>query len=58
VEWLGQLQPELFLATGFCEEAELSILSLSLANWALVSFSAFLVVAGWALFRACQVINR
>jgi disulfide bond formation protein DsbB len=58
VEWLGQLQPELFLATGFCEEAELSILGLSLANWALVSFSAFLVAAGWALFRACQVINR
>jgi disulfide bond formation protein DsbB len=58
VEWLGQLQPELFLATGFCEEAELSILGLSLANWALVSFSAFLVAAGWALFRARQVIDR
>ncbi len=58
VEWLGQLQPELFLATGFCEEAELSILGLSLANWALVSFIAFLVAAGWALFRASQVIER
>jgi disulfide bond formation protein DsbB len=50
VEWLGQRMPELFLATGFCEEKELEILGLSLANWALVSFSAFLVLALWALF--------
>jgi len=58
VEWLGQLQPELFLATGFCEEAELSILGLSLANWALVSFTTFLVTASWALIRARQVHSR
>ena len=50
VEWLGQRMPELFLATGFCEEKELEILGLSLANWALISFSAFLVLALWALF--------
>ena len=49
VEWLGRLQPDLFLATGFCENAELSILGLSLANWALVSHSAFLVFALLAL---------
>jgi len=42
--------PELFLATGFCEEKELEILGLSLANWALVSFSAFLVLTLFALF--------
>jgi disulfide bond formation protein DsbB len=58
VEWLGQLQPDLFLATGFCEEAELSILGLSLANWALVSFTALLGVAAWALIRARRVDSR
>jgi len=51
VEWLGQQLPELFLATGFCEEAEISILGLSLANWALLSFAAFFLVALWALFN-------
>jgi protein dithiol:quinone oxidoreductase len=51
VEWLGQLSPELFLATGFCEEAELSILGLSLAHWSLLSFSVFLLAALWALFH-------
>lgn len=42
VEWLGQIQPELFLATGFCEEAELTILKLSLANWSALGFIACL----------------
>lgn len=51
VEWLGQQLPELFLATGFCEEAELSILGLSLANWALLSFASFFLFALWALFN-------
>lgn len=51
VDWLGQRMPELFLATGFCEESELSILGLSLANWAMVSFAAFLILALWALFN-------
>jgi disulfide bond formation protein DsbB len=49
VEWLGQRIPSLFLATGFCEEPELIILGLSLANWALVSFAACLVAGAWAL---------
>lgn len=52
VEWLGQQLPELFLATGFCEEAELSILGLSLANWALLSFATFFLIALWALFKS------
>ena len=51
VEWLGQQVPSLFLATGFCEEAELVIFGLSLANWALVSFAACLIAAAWALWR-------
>ncbi|MGQ9686663.1 MAG: disulfide bond formation protein B [Thiobacillaceae bacterium] len=50
VEWLGQRLPELFLATGFCEETELVLLGLSLTNWALVSFAAFLFIALWALY--------
>jgi disulfide bond formation protein DsbB len=45
VEWLGRLQPDLFLATGFCENAELSIMGLTLANWALVAHVAFLASA-------------
>jgi disulfide bond formation protein DsbB len=51
VEWLAMQVPELFLATGFCEKAELSILGLTLANWALLIFTAFLVVALRALFN-------
>lgn len=47
VEWLGAQVPALFLATGFCEEEELVILGLSLANWALVSFLAVLALALW-----------
>jgi disulfide bond formation protein DsbB len=50
VEWLGQRQPDLFLATGFCEETELVILGLSLAGWALVSFLGCLGLAVWALW--------
>ncbi len=45
VEWLGQRLPELFLATGFCEEKELVILGLSLANWALIAFAVFFGLA-------------
>lgn len=49
VEWLGQLQPELFLATGFCEEVEMTILKLSLANWSVLGFAVCLVLAYRAL---------
>ena len=49
VDWLGQQVPPLFLATGFCEEAELVIFGLSLAHWALASFAACLMAAAWAL---------
>ncbi|MFN3595234.1 MAG: disulfide bond formation protein B [Thiobacillaceae bacterium] len=51
VEWLGQRVPELFLATGFCEEKELVILGLSLANWALIAFACFFILALWALSK-------
>lgn len=54
VEWLGQQVPALFLATGFCEEKELLILGLSLANWALLCFVLTLAAAGWALRRGAR----
>lgn len=37
-EWLGTLSTDLFLVTGFCEDPELFIGGLSLANWALLCF--------------------
>lgn len=49
VEWLGRLQPELFLATGACENKELTILGLSLANLAFLAFLACAAVAVTAL---------
>jgi disulfide bond formation protein DsbB len=45
VEWLGQLQPELFLATGFCEDKELTLLGLSLANLAFLIYLACAMLA-------------
>jgi disulfide bond formation protein DsbB len=51
VDWLGQQVPSLFLATGLCEEEQLVIFGLSLANWALLCFSACLGAAAWALWR-------
>ena len=52
VEWLGQQAPALFLATGFCEDDGLSILGLSLANWALILFVLCLGAGIWGLFRS------
>ncbi|WP_373510720.1 disulfide bond formation protein B [Thiocapsa sp.] len=51
VEWLGQQVPSLFMASGFCEDRELVILGLSLANWAFLFFLAILVAGAWALWR-------
>lgn len=45
VEWLGQLQPELFLATGFCEDKELTLFGLSLANLAFLTYLACVALA-------------
>lgn len=52
VEWLGQLQPELFLAMGFCEDKELTLLGLSLANLAFLAFLACVALALPASKRA------
>ncbi len=54
VEQLGNWAPDLFLATGLCDEPALVILSLSLANWALIAFLGCLVVAGWAIARCVR----
>lgn len=43
VDWLGRQAPDLFLATGLCQDVELTILKLSLAQWALVAYSAALI---------------
>ncbi len=51
IEWLGQQVPALFLATGFCEDKELVVLSLSLANWAFLAFAVCLTASGWALWH-------
>ena len=47
VEWLGLKSPTLFMASGFCEDTELVILGLSLANWALLTFAAMLAASLW-----------
>lgn len=49
VEWLGMQWPALFMASGFCEDRELVILGLSLANWALALYLAVLMLALWSL---------
>ncbi|WP_295393686.1 disulfide bond formation protein B [uncultured Thiodictyon sp.] len=49
VDWLGERLPQLFLATGFCEEPGPLILGLTLPHWALVGFSGYLLVALWAI---------
>ncbi len=49
VEWLGGVWPSWFLATGFCSSRDWVFLSLSLANWSLLVFSAILL-AGWWLW--------
>lgn len=55
VEWLGQLQPELFLATGFCEDKELTLLGLSLAN---LAFLAYLACAALAVLAIKHAISH
>ncbi|MCF7977788.1 MAG: disulfide bond formation protein B [Chromatiaceae bacterium] len=56
VEWLGRLQPTLFMATGFCEDLALVILGLSLAQWALLAFLLALGLSLWLLSGAPSVV--
>ena len=59
VEWLGSISPELFLATGFCEEAEMTILGLSLAQWSVLGFAAclFLAYRAWRPARERRIFR-
>lgn len=45
VDWLGMLHPGLFLATGFCAGRDWLFLNLSMANWSVVVFAAYLLAA-------------
>lgn len=47
VDWLGMQWPFMFMATGFCTSKE-SILGLSMANWSIPCFLAFLIAGLWA----------
>lgn len=50
VDWLGQKAPDLFLATGLCQEVEWSFMKVSFAGWALIAF-AIALLAGLAALR-------
>jgi disulfide bond formation protein DsbB len=54
VYFLSDRIPSLFGVTGLCEDEELVILGLSLANWALVAFLSSFMVATWAMFGKRQ----
>lgn len=42
VDWLSAMWPSLFMVTGSCSSKEWALLGLSLANWSLICFLAFL----------------
>jgi len=46
VDWLGMKWPLMFMATGFCTSKE-SVLGLTMANWSIPCFLAFLVAGLW-----------
>lgn len=45
VDWLGSVNPELFLATGFCASRDWTFLGLSMANWSVIVFLAIIMYA-------------
>lgn len=50
IDWLGELSPTFFMATGFCGSKDLLILGLSLANWSFLILAGFLVASAWLIF--------
>ncbi len=58
VDWLGNHYPTLFMATGFCEDKELEIFWLSLANWSFLCFCFFAIASFWLLLRQIRGNNR
>ena len=51
VYYLSDAWPALFQVSGFCEDKELVIFGLSLANWAVLCFAAGVAAALWALLQ-------
>lgn len=49
VDWLGVQWPYMFMATGFCTSKEV-ILGLTMANWSIGCFGAFLLIGLWIGF--------
>ena len=43
IDWLGEMYPLFFMATGFCGSKDLVIIGLALANWSFLIFFAFLL---------------
>lgn len=58
VDWLGNQYPNLFMATGFCEDKELEIFGLSLANWSFLCFCFFAMATFWLLLRQIRGNNE
>lgn len=57
VEWLGQLSPQIFMVTGFCESKELMVLGLSLANYSFIAFAGFAIGIFLLLFRKRKALH-
>ncbi len=49
VDWLGMQWPFMFMATGFCTSKE-NIFGLTMANWSIACFIAFLLLGLWIGF--------
>ena len=49
VDWLGMQWPFMFMATGFCTSKDY-ILGLTMANWSIGCFAAFLLAGLWVGF--------
>lgn len=50
IDWLGEVSPTFFMATGFCGSKDLVVLGLSLANWSFLILAGFLCASAWLLF--------
>ena len=46
VDWFGVRWPAMFMATGFCSSQDWVLLGLSMADWSVLCFLAFLIAAG------------
>ncbi|MBK8579096.1 MAG: disulfide bond formation protein B [Candidatus Accumulibacter sp.] len=54
VDWFGVRWPAMFMATGFCSSKDWLFLGLSMANWSVLCFLAFLAAAVWLLLRRIE----